>query len=122
MRKAMAFMLLLGFSGVVIAADDKLDEKYLVGLWSIKLVNKTGKEDKAGHTIEFKEDGSFIWNDGGKIVGTYKVNDMQQLVLKRTGGKSIIWKDMSIKDGKVIRQLGKTDYDELTRIEKKDKN
>ncbi len=121
MRVLTAALFVLGFSDGLSAADEKLDEKFLVGIWSIKLVNGTGKEDKAGHTIEFREDGTFTWTTGGKVEGTYKVKDTQ-LILNQKNGKAIVWRDMAIKDGKLIRTISKTQTTELTRIEKKDKN
>jgi uncharacterized protein (TIGR03066 family) len=103
------------YSGTWAAADDKLDEKFLVGKWTIKYVTTAKTEDAVKKSIEFKDDGTFNWDLGvAKKEGTYKLNGTT-LELKLKGVKSTtLWKDLSIKDGKLIHPIGKN-HNELTR-------
>jgi uncharacterized protein (TIGR03066 family) len=101
------------------AADEKLDVKFLTGMWTIKYVD--GKtEDSVKKSIEFKDDGTFVWLLGRvKKEGTFKLKGTT-LELKAKGSKSTtIWKDLSIKGGKLIQPVGKTAYNELTKTDSK---
>jgi uncharacterized protein (TIGR03066 family) len=119
MRALVATLITLGFAGISHAADeDKLDMKFLVGTWTIKYVD--GKnEDTVKKTIEFNEDGTYVWMiSKRKEEGTYTLKG-NKLELTRKGNKgTTTWNDLSIKDGKIIHPGGKT-YHELTREEKK---
>jgi len=104
------------------ADDEKLDEKFLVGSWTIKYV--TGKsEDTVKKTIEFKDDGTYVWMiSKTKKEGTYKLKGTTlELTDKKSKGVTY-WKDLSIKDGKLIQPVGQGRYNELTRAEKKEKS
>ena len=121
MRVLVAAAVFLGLAAGLAGQDKdkKLDEKFLVGTWSIKFVG--GKTpDKLEKTIEFKDDGTYMWdNAGAKTEGTYKLNGTT-LELTPKGTKTmVLWKDLSIKDGKIIHPISKTLQNELTRVEKK---
>ena len=100
-------------------ADEKLDVKFLTGMWTIKYVDGQ-TEDSVKKSIEFKDDGTFVWLIGRvKKEGTFKLKGTN-LELKPKGSKSTtIWKDLSIKDGKLIQPVGKTSYNELTKTDSK---
>jgi uncharacterized protein (TIGR03066 family) len=122
MRMMMGILFLFGLCAISTADEDKLDEKFLIGTWSIKFVSGNGKEDKEVKTIEFKEDGTYVWIIAGvKSEGTYKLKGTT-ISLVQKGVKSTSWSKLSIMDGKIIRPGVKTSHEELTRIEKKDKN
>ncbi len=115
----MSVLMALAVLGASAAADDNLDAKFLTGTWAIKYV--TGKtEDSVKKSIEFKDDGTFVWMLGRtKKEGTYVLKGTT-LELKAKGSKSTtIWKDLSIKDGKLMQPVGKTTYNELTKADSK---
>lgn len=120
MRMLVVALLVFGTCGRLLAADDKLDEKFLVGTWSIKMVGgKKPTSSKGTNTIEFKEDGTYIWNTGTKMEGTYKLKG-NSLELTEKGAKAplITMAGLQIKNGKIIHTLSKSVYNELTRMEK----
>ena len=116
--RILAVLAVLCSIGWAAAADDKLDEKFLVGTWTIKYVG--GKtEDTVKKSIEFKDDGTFLWDLGGiKREGTYKLKGTTLELTPKKGKSTTVWKDLSIKDGKIIQPVGKGSYNELTKVEK----
>jgi uncharacterized protein (TIGR03066 family) len=123
MRIPLAVALLLGLGGLV-AADDKLDAKFLVGKWSIKEMGLKTTDDKVEKSIEFKANSTYLMNDRGtKTEGTFKLKGTTLELTDKASGAVIAWKELAIKDGKLTRPIGKKGATaEMTRIEeKKDK-
>ena len=97
-------------------ADEKLDEKAIVGKWVGKDEHaKPGKsQSTVTHTMELKENGGFLDTTTSKfgdrnvstdLKGTWKL-DGTTLVITQTGTKvQLLWKNMSLKDGKLIHQI-----------------
>jgi uncharacterized protein (TIGR03066 family) len=124
MRTLIAAVLLLGFSGLLTAADDKLDEKFLIGKWDIKEVGLKSKDDKVVKTIEFKPRNIYSMNDRGtKTEGTYKLKGTTLEMAEKESGAVTTWKDLTIKDGKLTYPIGKKAkaHAELTRIDEEKK-
>ena len=111
------------------AADDKLDEKFLVGTWSLVFVG--GKEDgKIARTIEFKADGTYtkVFNKM-KSEGKYAIKGTT-IELTQTNPKALfpveLYSDLTVKDGKMVSpplpmSVPKGLVMEFTRVEKKGK-
>jgi uncharacterized protein (TIGR03066 family) len=124
MRMLVAAVVVLGIVGRTVADDTKLNEKVLVGTWTIKLVlENQNQEDKLKKSIEFRADGTYTSETAGlKTDGTYKLNGTTLELTPKDSKMTLKWKDLSIKDGKIIHQVTKNAHNELTKIEKKDKN
>jgi uncharacterized protein (TIGR03066 family) len=121
MRNLLA-VLFLGLGGHLAAADDKLDEKFLIGTWTIKEMGLKTKDEKVEKSIEFKPKGVYAMNDRGtKTEGTYKLKGTSLDLKEKSSGAVITWKDLTIKDGKITHPLNKkgTATAELTRVEEK---
>jgi uncharacterized protein (TIGR03066 family) len=124
--RALVAVLLFGSGGWAAAADDKLDEKFLIGKWNIKEVGVKTPDDKIVKWIEFKPKGVYEMNDRGtKSDGTYKLKGTTLELKDKESGSVNTWKDLTIKDGKLTHPIGKkgSARAELTRVEeeKKDK-
>ena len=122
MRVLVAVLLFVGVGGRVAAADDKLDEKFLIGKWNIKDVGVKTPDEKTVKWIEFKPKGVYEMNDRGtKSDGTYKLKGTTLELKDKESGAVFAWKDLTIKDGKLSHPLGKkgTGRAELTRVEEK---
>jgi uncharacterized protein (TIGR03066 family) len=123
MRVAALCIVVVSINCLSAADDDKLDGKYLVGKWAMRLVGGKLTESKANQSVEFKDDMTFLWdNNGFKTEGTYALNGTT-LELTKKGEKKVFlfWKNLSIKDGKMIMPIGDknlknpTLYTEFTR-------
>jgi uncharacterized protein (TIGR03066 family) len=128
MRTLLAVVLLLGLAGYLTAADEKLTARFLIGKWTIKEVGTKTKEDpKVERSIEFKTNGTYAMDDRGtKTTGTFKLKGTTLELTDKASGAVFEWKDLSIKDGKLTRPLGRKGQAtvELTRVveeKKKDK-
>lgn len=124
MRSLVAALLLVGCCGWTAAADDKLDEKFLVGKWSIKEVGVKTPDNKVEKSIEFKPKGAYEMNDRGtKTDGTYKLKGTTLELKDKASGAVLTWKELTIKDGKLSHPLGKKGpaRAELTRVEEEKK-
>jgi uncharacterized protein (TIGR03066 family) len=120
MRVLVAMLLLVGCGGWIIAADDKLDEKFLIGKWAIKDTNAKTPDGKVEKSIEFKPRGVYEMNDRGtKTDGTYKLKGTSLDLKDKGSGAVNTWKDLAIKDGKITYGFGKKGKAELTRVEEK---
>ena len=120
MRALVAGLLFAGCCGWVAAADDKLDEKFLVGKWSIKDTNAKTPDGKVEKSIEFKPKGVYEMNDRGtKTDGTYKLKGTSLDLKDKASGAVTTWKDLAIKEGKITYGFGKKGKAELTRDEEK---
>jgi uncharacterized protein (TIGR03066 family) len=125
MRFLAATLFILGSSAYMMAADDKdnkLDEKFLVGKWNMKslLNGKEAGKLKLVQTIEFKDDKTFMWDNAGfKTEGTYALNGTTLELTKKGENKPyLLWKDLSIKDDKIVYPVTKTRVTEFSRADK----
>lgn len=119
MKVIISGVLLLSFAiGNARAADEKLDAKTLVGEWQIKFV--TGKNnDTTPKSIVFNADSTYLWTIAGtKMEGSYKLNGTTIELTPKGQTGAVLWKDLSIKDGKIIQPIGKESRNELTRVKK----
>jgi uncharacterized protein (TIGR03066 family) len=120
MRNLLAAVLFFGLGGYLAAADDKLDEKFLIGKWTIKTVGAKA-DAKVEKSIEFKPKGLYAMDDRGtKTEGTYKLKGTNIDLTEKSSGAVTTWKDVTIKDGKLNSPLrGGKAHLELTRVEEK---
>lgn len=127
MRTLAIASLFLGLAGSLAAQqkkDDKkdekpkLDEKFLVGKWLIHYVPAKGKaDDKDDKSIEFKQDGTYLWDIAGlKFEGTYKLKGTTLELPKKGEKGGTVWENLSIQDGKIIHPVGKLGRNELIRV------
>ncbi|MBN9118087.1 MAG: hypothetical protein J0I06_02795 [Planctomycetes bacterium] len=122
MRTLLAAVFLLGLGGFLAAADDKLDEKFLIGKWAIKETGLKTTDNKVQKSIEFKPKGVYAMNDRGTMTeGKYKLKGTTLELTDKASGAVVAWKDLAIKDGKLTHPLGKKGAAraELTRVEEK---
>ncbi|MBN9122140.1 MAG: lipocalin family protein [Planctomycetes bacterium] len=129
MRAIVSGLLFLGMASAAAddKAGDKLDEKFLVGKWSMVSVldpapkKKTAFSNVPSGTIEFKGDGTYVMkNDPVEFKGTYALKGTT-LVLTRDGKPFQEWKDLSVKDGKMYQPLSKESKMVFTRSTETDK-
>jgi uncharacterized protein (TIGR03066 family) len=119
MRALVALVFVFGLGGRL-SADEKLDEKFLVGKWTVKHI-RDGADTGFKESFEFKADGTYLWDYGGfKLEGTYKLKDTTLELKAKNENTTSILKNLSVKDGKIIHDLGeKGRYNEWTRVKDK---